>query len=520
MEFKNSNDSEQRQEKRKAALYVRMSTEHQNYSIENQTAEMMKYAEKHDLEVIETYSDDAKSGLSIKNRKALQKLLRDVQNGVNQYSVLLIYDVSRFGRFQNSDQAAAYEYLCVDAGIEVIYVAENFKNDNSMGSRLEKTLKREMAGGYSKDLSNKVFIGQCRLINYGFRQGGPAGFGLRRMLIDEGRNEKGLLKIGQKKSIQTDRVILVPGPDEEVQIVRWIYKVFVEDNWSERRIAEDLNRRGILTDFERPWTRGTVNQVLTNEKYIGTNVYNRRSFKLKEKRIINPEEEWIKKPEAFEAIVEPRYFYNAQGIIHERNRRWSDEEMIDKLKSLYQRKGWLSGIVIDEADDLPCSQTYSKRFGKLSNAYRLIGYDQLRDDLYIDINRYLRKLYPQIVESAIRHIQELGGLVHREVTSDLIVVNDEITVSIVICRCTQTKAGRNRWKIRLDSGLRPDITIAVRMDEENKEPLDYYLLPALDIENPSLRLMNDNGMALDMYRFDDLEDFFSLTPRSQLPEAA
>lgn len=194
--------------------------------------------------------------------------------------------------------------------------------------------------------------------------------------------------------------------------------------------------------------------------------------------------------------------------------------MLDQLKSLYQRKGWLSGITIDEADDLPCSQTYSKRFGKLSNAYRLIGYDQQRDDLYIDINRYLRKLYPQIVENAIRRIQELGGEVRREVTSDLIVINDEITVSIVICRCTQTKAGRNRWKIRLDSGLRPDITIAIRMDESNKEPLDYYLLPALDIENPSLRLMNDNGMALDMYRFEDLEDFFSLTPRAQLPEAA
>jgi hypothetical protein len=129
-------------------------------------------------------------------------------------------------------------------------------------------------------------------------------------------------------------------------------------------------------------------------------------------------------------------------------------------------------------------------------------------------------MYPGIVEDAIRRIEDLGGSVHREVTSDLVYVNEEISVSIVICRCHQTPTGRNQWKIRLDSGLRPDITIIIRMDENNKEPLDYYLLPALDIENPKLRLASSNGIALDMYRFDDLEDFFSLTKRAYLSEAA
>lgn len=505
---------------RKAAMYVRMSTEHQNYSIENQTAEMLKYAEKHNIEVIETYSDGAKSGLVVKQRKELQRLLRDVQQGQNQYSVLLIYDVTRFGRYQNSDQAAAYEYMCVEAGIEVIYVAENFRNDNSMGSRLEKTLKREMAGGYSKELSSKVFIGQCRLINYGFRQGGPAGFGLRRMLIDENRKEKGLLEIGQQKSIQTDRVILVPGPEEEIEIVRWIYKAFVEDEWSERQIADDLNRRGIVTDFGREWTRSTVNQVLINEKYIGTNVFNRRSFKLKERRINNPESEWVKKEGAFEAVVDPRYFYTAQGMIRERNRKVSNDEMLDKLRSLHERQGWLSGILIDETDDMPCSSAYAHRFGSLVAAYQLIGYDPGRDCRYIEINRHVRRLYPEIVEGVIVRIKELGGNVWREVGSDLLFVNGELKVSVVICRCYKTAAGSNRWRIQLDTGLLPDITIAIRMDPTNTGPMDYYLLPALDIENPKLRLADNNHIALDAYRFDDLEAFFVLTERVALPEAA
>jgi hypothetical protein len=42
-----------------------------------------------------------------------------------------------------------------------------------------------MAGEYSRELSAKVFAGQCRLIELGFRQGGPAGYGLRRVLIDQ-----------------------------------------------------------------------------------------------------------------------------------------------------------------------------------------------------------------------------------------------------------------------------------------------------------------------------------------------
>ena len=85
-----------------------------------------------------------------------------------------------------------------------------------------------MAGEYSRELSVKVFAGQCRLIENGFRQGGPAGYGLRRLLIDESRNPKGELGRGDRKSLQTDRVVLAPGPSEEIDHVRRIYLMFVE----------------------------------------------------------------------------------------------------------------------------------------------------------------------------------------------------------------------------------------------------------------------------------------------------
>lgn len=507
-------------ELKKAAIYVRMSTDHQKYSTENQEHAIREYAERRNIEIVATYADQGKSGLDIGGREALQRLISDVQDGTAEFNIILVLDVTRWGRFQDADESAYYEYICRRAGIDVQYVAEQFENDGSPVSTIVKGVKRAMAGEYSRELSAKVFSGQCRLIEKGFRQGGPAGYGLRRMLIDEQGNDKGTLKRGEHKSLQTDRVILVPGPQAEIETVRWIYRCFVDKRMNETEIAAQLNNQGIKTDLDREWTRGTVHQILTNEKYIGNNVFNRTSCKLKKRRVNNDPDMWVRAEGVFEAIVEPSYFYTVQGIIAERSRRLSDEDLLTKLKSLHERKGWLSGILIDEMEDMPSSSSYAYRFGSLIRAYQMIGYTPDRDYRYIEINRHLRKIYPGIVEDAIRQIEEMGGSVHREVTSDLIFINDEISVSIIICRCFQTQAGRNRWKMRFDSGLRPDITIAIRMDEENENPLDYYVLPALDIESPKLRLADSNGTLLDSYRFDDLEDFFSLTGRTKIPEAA
>lgn len=505
---------------KKAAMYVRMSTDHQKYSTENQEDAIREYAERRDIQIICTYADQGKSGLDIGGREALQRLISDVENKRAEFSVILVLDVTRWGRFQDADESAYYEYVCRRAGIDVQYVAEQFENDGSPVSTIVKGVKRAMAGEYSRELSAKVFAGQCRLIEKGYRQGGPAGYGLRRMLIDEHGNDKGTLKRGEHKSLQTDRVILVPGPDDEIETVRWIYHCFVDKRMSETEIADQLNSQEITTDLDREWTRSTVHQILINEKYIGNNVFNRTSCKLKRRRVNNDPDMWVRAEGVFEAIIDTRYFYTAQAIIGERSRKLSDEELLSKLKDLHQRKGWLSGILIDEMEDMPSSSAYQSRFGSLIRAYQMIGYTPERDYRYIEINRQLRKMYPGIVEDTVRRIQDLGGSVHREVTSDLIFINGEVSVSIIICRCFNTASGRNQWRIRLDSGLRPDITVAIRMDETNEQPLDYYLLPALDVENPKLRLANSNGIALDMYRFDDLEDFFSLTTRAQLSEAA
>ena len=497
-----------------------MSTEHQQYSTENQSEVIREYAEQRGMIIVRTYTDAGKSGLRIDGRDALKQLIQDVETGTADFSAILVYDVSRWGRFQDADESAYYEYICRRAKIEVRYCGEQFENDGSPISTIVKGVKRAMAGEYSRELSAKVFIGQCRLIELGFHQGGSPGFGLRRMLRDMTGQHKGVLDRGDQKSIQTDRVILVPGPEQEVEIVRWMYRTFVEQKIVESKLAKMLNERGITTDLGRPWTQGTVHQVLTSEKYVGNNVYNKISFKLKKKRVVNPPEMWIRANSAFDPIVSTELFVKAQEIIRERCRRYSNDELLGQLRALLQSAGRISGLLIDETDGVASSSVFRHRFGSLIQAYKLIAYTPDRDYQFIETNRQLRLMYPKVVSDVIGSMRQIGGEVDANPATDLLTVNEEFTASIVLARCRQREDGSFRWLIRVDTGLKPDITVAVRMDSENRVPLDYYLLPSLDMTFEKLMIAEDNPVSIETFRFDNLDFFFGMARRMKLPEAA
>jgi DNA invertase Pin-like site-specific DNA recombinase len=141
-----------------------MSTDLQKYSTENQLDAIRRYAEQRGLEIMRVFEDSGCSGLRIDGRDGLQALMHDVQSGTAAFQAILVYDVSRWGRFQDADEGAYHEHLCSRAGIRVHYCAEQFDNDGSIGSILLKSVKRVMAGEYSRELSVKVFAGQCRLV--------------------------------------------------------------------------------------------------------------------------------------------------------------------------------------------------------------------------------------------------------------------------------------------------------------------------------------------------------------------
>jgi DNA invertase Pin-like site-specific DNA recombinase len=520
MDIKNYTDDEVSPTRFRAAEYVRMSTEHQQYSTHNQSDKIREYAESRHIDIVKTYADEGKSGLSITGRQALQQLIRDVETGAADFQIVLVYDVSRWGRFQDADESAYYEYICRRAGIQVAYCAEQFENDGSPVSTIVKGVKRAMAGEYSRELSAKVFAGQCRLIELGFRQGGPAGYGLRRMLIDQHGNIKSELARGEHKCLQTDRVILMPGPESEGAIVNKIYQWFIDENILESEIAARLNSMGVRTDIDREWTRSTVREVLSNEKYIGNNIYNRISYKLKKLRVQNPPEMWIRKLGAFDPIVEPEAFYTAQGIIRARARRYTNEELLDRLRRLYHERGFLSGMIIDECESMPSTAVLAHRFGSLIRAYQMVGFTPDRDYRYLEVNRFLRQLHPEIVRETESEIAAYGGIATRDPVTDMMWLNHELSISIVLARCQVKESGACRWKVRFDTSLSPDITVAVRLDQTNQTPLDYYLLPRLDFGSPCISIADQNAVEIESYRFDSLHYLYGMASRIRLRRAA
>jgi hypothetical protein len=126
------------------------------------------------------------------------------------------------------------------------------------------------------------------------------------------------------------------------------------------------------------------------------------------------------------------------------------------------------------------------------------------------------------LEETVATIRRHGARVEHEASSGLFNVNNELSVSVVIGRCTKIRSGAYRWKMRFDRGLRPDITIAIRMDALNQTPLDYYILPYSDVFSAlsGIRLSANNGLGFDAFRYNSLEPFFILTERVRIGDVA
>lgn len=148
-----------------------------------------------------------------------------------------------------------------------------------------------------------------------------------------------------------------------------------------------------------------------------------------------------------------------------------------------------------------------------------MGYEPDRGYEYLEVNKRLREVHPRVVREVVAAMLDLGDSVVQDKETELFQVNEEFSVSLIIARCQRTPAGAYRWGIRLDRVLRPDITVAVRMDEVNQLPMDYYLLPTIDMTLPKLRLAEQNGLHFDAYRFDTLDYLYGMARRARIKEA-
>jgi DNA invertase Pin-like site-specific DNA recombinase len=493
-----------------AAQYLRMSTEKQQYSLENQSAAIQKYAEANGFAVARSYSDAGKRGLVLRHRQGLQQLLKDVVGGTQEYRVILVYDVSRWGRFQDTDESAHYEFICKSAGVPVHYCGETFANDGTLPSMIMKTLKRTMAAEFSRELGVKVLAGQKRLAHLGFKQGGVPGYGLRRMLISADRTPKQRLAHGERKSIATDRVILVPGPAVEVQVVRDIYRMLISERRTVHAIAQELNRRGVEYDGDSNWDYQAVYAVLTHLKYTGCHVFGRTSSKLYTPTVKLPRSEWVLAPGAFEPVIDRATYSEAQRILQERTINQSNEELLNSLTKLLASEGRLSLKLIQSCLAVPSPSTYRHRFGSLRRAYELIGYGRPDQFGPIDVRRRTQALRDRLIGDIRAMFPDYVSVVRRggRWRSQLRMKNGWI-VSVLVARSVKVWKNTVRWRIDPAPNEIRNVTLLARLDESNRSFLDFHVLPGVDrVRRFDLRLrdawLNHGQRLSDLVEFHDV----------------
>jgi DNA invertase Pin-like site-specific DNA recombinase/DNA-binding winged helix-turn-helix (wHTH) protein len=465
-----------------AAQYLRMSTEDQQYSIPNQQSAIQQYAAQHGYTVVSTYTDAGRSGVALNTRASPKKLLQDVVSGQAQYKTILVYDVSRWGRFQDVDEAAHYEFLCKHAGIPIRYCAEQFENDGTMPSSIMKMLKRTMAAEYSRELGVKVFAGQRRLALMGFKMAGLPGYGLRRMMISADGRQKRILKKYERKAVKSDRVVLVPGPKGEVECVRKIFALAAKERMSPGQIALELNRQMKKTENGKPWDHLTVYRLLKNEKYIGCNTWGKTESKLGGPTLRVPRDLWARKPLAFTPIIKPETFDRVQKLIAKR-KTWPkrpDEYLLNAMRRVLAREGRLTERLL-KGRGIFDRRTFCKRFGSVLRAYELIGY---RPSLHAfksvararEMNRLRSGLFTRLKELFPEQLRilRLFRQTHREVVE----LDGRLRLAVHICGPVKlAKDGETRWLLRTHNVEKGLPALICTVDSARSTMLNFYVMP-------------------------------------------
>ena len=345
-------DPKPESEKKAVAYYRHSAQDKQEYSVEIQQEHVRKFAADHGVEIVKEFADRGVTGVVVEDRDAFNEMMRDYIHGPKRAGLhyVLVYDVSRWGRFQKDDEAAHYSYECSSRGIGVVFSTMGFPKENDLFYNIYLNFERWRAAKYSQELSVKVWKGCSKIASYGYWAGGMPPYGMRRLLIDEQKKPVRVMERGEHKAIHNQRTILVPGSDSEVETIREIFKSFVNKHRQPEEIAAWLNDRQIPSPGKSTWTRSSVCAILTNEIYAGTMVWNKTSKKLHVKSTHNPPAEWVRTEGAFAPLVSQQLFSGAQQLAKAAEERWllqhSDADMLSKLTALYKQYGVInSGLI-------------------------------------------------------------------------------------------------------------------------------------------------------------------------------
>lgn len=492
-----------------AVAYARMSTAVQNQSIQHQLDSIYAYAAMQGLVIIRTFVDEGRSGLSLANRPGLQALLAAATDAACDFSVIVVYDVSRWGRFQDVDESAFYEYTCRRAGVTIAYCAEQFTDDGAPLHAIMKFIKRAMAAEYSRELSAKVFHAQLRFSRMGYKQGGRPGYGLRRLPVAVDGQARLTLAPGERKPMPTDRVTLSLGLPDEVALVRRIYSWYTEDGWGDSEIARQLRAEGRKTHMGIPWDPGTVRRVLTNERYCGQMLYNQTSRRMRAKATRNPEVEWIRFVDAVEPMVSGECFDRARRIRAARAAGPDPADVLDCLRALYLRHGTINSDLCKDSS-LPGRETIKKLFGGYVQAYAAAGIPPLLTAKGALGFRTMRG----VVETMLLEVQEkavrASATVSKTSVWNVLRLNGNLTLKVSIASCRHFPDACQRWRIPMQRGSAADFVLCALMESDNVR-IRCYLLLAASISTRDCLFLNERTLgAYVEHCFATMDEVFGL----------
>ncbi|MDB5860855.1 MAG: hypothetical protein JWQ76_4544 [Ramlibacter sp.] len=327
------------------------------------------------MTVAATYEDAGRSGVSLKYRPAMRQLLQEVTAAGCPYSVVLVYDVSRWGRFEDTDASAYYEYHCRLNGVDVVYVRETFPADRSPMAVLLKNLKRAMAAEYSRELGVKTRAGQAWALTRGYQMGALPCIGFRRLAVSSEGRTKRLLEPLERKSYPTDRIRWVLGPPDEVELAKSVFLQYATTQVSMEQITKALNALGAVSHRGLRFKVNTIANLLSCEAFIGNFVWGRRDDRTGLRRC-EDDPAFQRLPAVLPALVSREIWDRVQWkrAHPQQPARISREGIIEKLRIAVRRNPALRAWELT-AYECPSESVLRKEFGSFVAAVRLAGRD-------------------------------------------------------------------------------------------------------------------------------------------------
>jgi hypothetical protein len=167
---------------------------------------------------------------------------------------------------------------------------------------------------------------------------------------------------------------------------------------------------------------------------------------------------------------------------------------------------------------MPSCSSYKERFGNLTNAYALVGFDAGPFYDYVKVDKAIRERYAPLLGELERLVVTRGGIASVDLERRRLMVNGEWTAQLEILpsRLSKWRRRHHEWRRRTKPPIDADLLIIVRMDGKNSRFLDYFIIPSIYLSVIPKRMKEKNGGLLDMFRFSALEMFGHLvTPSAE-----